>query len=84
MDNEITQTIRQFMSERAWIRKGDKVAASDSLLEKGVIDSIAMVELVTFIEKVYGIHIEDDELMPDNFDTLAAMSSFIGGKRNGN
>ena len=83
MQYAITQTIRRFLVERAWLTDDAKVSESDSLLEKGVIDSMAMVELVSFIEQTFEIRIHDEELMPENFDSLAAMGAFITAKRNG-
>jgi acyl carrier protein len=83
MGYPITNTIRQFLSERAWLTDDNEVSEADSLLEKGVIDSMAMVELISFIERTYHIHIEDEELMPENFDCLASMARFVESKQNG-
>ena len=83
MQYAITQTIRRFLIERAWLTDDAEVSESDSLLEKGVIDSVAMVELVSFIEQTFQIRIHDEELMPENFDSLAAIGAFITAKSNG-
>lgn len=83
MASNITQTIRRFLTDRAWLRDEEGVLESDSLLEKGAIDSMAMVELVAFIEQAYDIRIQDEELMPENFDSLAAIAAFVAAKRNG-
>jgi acyl carrier protein len=83
MEYGITQTIRRFLTERAWLSDDAEVSESDSLLEKGVIDSVAMVELVSFIEQTFEIRIHDEELMPENFDCLAAIGAFVTSKRNG-
>ena len=48
----------------------DVDVASDSLVETGVIDSVGILKLVTFIEKTFSVKIGDDELLPENFDTL--------------
>ena len=83
MGYEITDTIRRFFIDRAWLTDEDGVLESDSLLEKGVIDSMAMVELIAYVEQTYNISIQEDELMPENFDSLAAIAAFITAKRNG-
>lgn len=83
MEYGITQMIRRFLTERAWLTDDAEVSESDSLLEKGVIDSVAMVELVSFIEQTFEVRIHDEELMPENFDSLAAIGAFITSKRNG-
>lgn len=52
----------------------------DSLLENGIIDSLKMIELISSIEKKYTIKVEDDELMPENFDSINAITNFIISK----
>ena len=83
MGYEIIDTIRRFFIDQAWLTDEDAVLESDSLLEKGVIDSMAMVELIAYVEQTYNINIQEDELMPENFDSLAAIAAFIDAKRNG-
>ena len=53
----------------------------ESLLEAGVIDSMGVLELVSFIEKQYRIAVSEDEMMPENFDTVDAMAAFIDRRR---
>ena len=83
MEHTITRAVRRFLTERAWLTDDAQVSESDSRLEKGVIESVAMVELVTFIEQTFEVRIDDEELMPEHFDSLAAIGAFITSKRNG-
>jgi len=53
----------------------------DSFLEKGIIDSTGMMELIAFIGNDFGIAIEDDELIPDNLDSVHKVVSFIHKKK---
>lgn len=69
-------------SVREFLRKdlGKDVASlgsDDSLLESGTIDSVGVMALVAFLERTYGITVGEDDLMPDNFDTLAAIAAFV-------
>ena len=57
-----------------------KMTDDDSLLLNGVIDSLKMIELTSYIEKTFDIEIQDNELMPDNFDTINAITNFIKSK----
>jgi acyl carrier protein len=57
--------------------------ADQELLESGILSSIAVVELVTHIEEVYGISINIDDVVPDNFGSLKALSGFIDRKISG-
>ena len=58
----------------------DTLRDDDSFLATGIIDSTGVLELVSFIEKRYGISIANDELIPDNLDSVNKVSSFVGRK----
>jgi acyl carrier protein len=53
------------------------------LLEKGIVDSTGILELVTHIEEKYGIKVLDQEMLPANLDSVNAIAGFIERKRNG-
>ena len=52
----------------------------DSFLEKGIVDSINILEIVMFIEEKFDFTINDSELIPDNFDSIKKLSEFIQKK----
>jgi acyl carrier protein len=52
----------------------------DSFLDKGIIDSTGILELVFFIEQTFGVKIHDDELMPDNLDSVSKIGRFVEKK----
>ncbi len=52
----------------------------EAFLEKGLIDSTGVLELVSFIEEKYEISVDDEELIPDNFDSVNKLSAFITKK----
>jgi len=56
-------------------------ADKDSFLENGLLDSIGILELVEFIEKKYGITCEDEELTPENLDSLHNVTEYIINKK---
>jgi acyl carrier protein len=60
---------------------GDDLGPDTSLLKRGVIDSTGVLELVAFVEEQYGISVADDELVPDNLDSISRISSFISRKQ---
>ncbi len=70
-----TDRVRDFiMDELRW--RGDRAALTDDypLLENGVIDSLGLFRIVEFLESQYGVEIDDQELVPTNFGTLAAIA----------
>lgn len=60
-----------------------KLATTDSLLEKGIIDSTGVLELINFIENQYQIQIKDDEILPENLDSIEKITNFIQRKQSG-
>jgi acyl carrier protein len=54
-----------------------EINADDSFLESGIIDSTGILELVTFIEETYEIQIADEEMLPENLDSLNNVSKFV-------
>jgi acyl carrier protein len=53
----------------------------DSFLDKGIIDSTGMVELIFHLEKTYDIKVEDSELIPDNLDSVNRLVAFVQRKQ---
>jgi acyl carrier protein len=57
------------------------LADDASLIKQGVIDSTGILELIAHLEEAYGITVEDEEMIPDNFDSLRRISAFVHRKR---
>jgi acyl carrier protein len=51
-----------------------------ALIERGVLDSMGLFQLVSFIESSYHIKVEDEELSPENFRTIEAIAAFVESK----
>jgi len=54
---------------------------TDNLIETGIIDSLGIQKLLAYLETTFSIHIPDDELIPDNFQTIEAISAFLRDKK---
>jgi len=75
------ENVRKFIVDNFSFGREDVTFSDDeSLLEKGLIDSTGVLELVTFLETKYKIHIEDNELIPDNLDSVNKMMRFMDKK----
>jgi len=57
-----------------------QLSPDDSLIEKGLIDSTGILELIAFLEGTYGISVDDSELLPENLDSITALTRFIERK----
>jgi acyl carrier protein len=53
---------------------------TDSLIERQVVDSTGFLELVGFLEERFGIVVEDEEMIPENLDSLQALAAYVGRK----
>jgi len=82
MQPTIEQQIRNFIIETFLFGESSNgLKDTDSLLETGVIDSTGFLELIAFIEETYRIKVKDDELVPENLDSIANVSDFIRRKQ---
>ena len=59
------------------------VGPDDSLLDSGLVDSTGIFELVGFLEDNFGVKIEDEEIVPEHFETSAMVAAFVERKRSG-
>ncbi len=62
------------------LAQGEVDIEKESLVESGVIDSLGIMKLVEFIDKEFSIAIGDDELLPDNFETLDTITDLLVSK----
>ena len=78
---EISNKIRGFILENVLIGSDETALDdNDSFLEKGIIDSTGILELVSYLEEEFKIEVKDDELVPDNFDSVSRLAGYIEGK----
>jgi acyl carrier protein len=75
----VEATVRNFLKDE--LGKNPNVGRDESLLESGTVDSIGVMRLVAFLEATFGITVDEDDLMPDNFDTIAAIAAFVQGRQ---
>ena len=57
--------------------EGDSLDPQLGLLEEGIIDSLGLQQIITFIEQQFKITIDDDDLMPENFESVNAIAALI-------
>lgn len=58
-----------------------ELSNSDSFLEKGIVDSTGILEIVTFIEDEFKIKVDDDEMVPENLDSVNCIVNFLDSKK---
>jgi len=77
----IAGRIKKFLAQQFPATKN--VGNDDSLLRNGLIDSLGILEVVTFLEKEFDFTVSDEELLPENFDSIWTLSNFVQSKTNG-
>jgi len=80
---EYLNTVKEFVVENFLYGDGDQLTEETSFLGSGIIDSTGILELVSFLEETYGISINDEELIPENFDSLKNIDKFLDNKLRG-
>jgi len=82
MNTTVGDQIHQYVVDRFLFGQGgDRLSRDSSFLEQNLIDSTGVLELVVFIEQQYAITVQDDELIPDNLDSIDRIVSFVERKR---
>ncbi|MCK4795335.1 MAG: acyl carrier protein, partial [Desulfobacteraceae bacterium] len=77
----IEQQIRSFIIENFLFgESGNDLKKTDSFLENGIIDSTGVLELISFIEETYDFQVEDEELIPENLDSIATVIAYVQRK----
>ena len=77
------QQVRSFLAENYLFGQDDKLEDDTSFLDAGIIDSTGVLQMITFLEKTFGIRVTDEELTPDNLDSISNISAYLTRKPNG-
>ena len=80
---DVARIVREFVVDNLMFGQvSDHFSDDDSFLENGLIDSIGILTLVEFIRETYGISIEEEELVPENLDSVHRIAVFVQTKLN--
>ena len=77
---EIKENVKTFIRDSFLFDSSAQIGDNDSLLEKGIIDSTGVLELILYLEEQFGIKIDDEEVIPENLDSVSNIETFIRGK----
>jgi acyl carrier protein len=81
-ERSIEDEVRRFLTDNFPLSaNGPSLSSTDSLLESGVIDSVGVLELIQFVESRYEIEIPDSEVLPENLDSVDAITRYVSSKR---
>jgi acyl carrier protein len=78
---KIEPQIRQYLAENfLFSDNGYELEDEASFLEEGIVDSTGVLELVMFVEETFGITVQDEEIVPQNFDSVSQLAAYIRRK----
>ena len=79
-DNNHAAEIREFVVNNFLFGNADGIEDGTSFMENGVVDSMGILELVAFLESSYQIKVQDQEMLPENLDSIQRASAFVARK----
>jgi len=74
---EVAEAVRNFIIEYFLFGDDENLNNHTSFIEDGVVDSTGILELVAFLEETFGIHVEDEELVPENLDCISNVEKYV-------
>jgi len=82
MSEPIHETIRQFILENyLFTDDTSQLALDDSLLGRGIVDSTGMLEIIMFIEEQLGVKVRDEDMVPENLDSVNRIAAYVTSRR---
>jgi acyl carrier protein len=77
----IEDRVREFVLKQFPLARKNGLKSEDRWLESGLIDSLGILDLVHFLEEQFKVQVTDEELLPDNFQSLQAVAAFVRAKQ---
>lgn len=78
---DVKSVVRKYILDNFAMGGGVAIADDTSFIEGHILDSTGFIELITFIEETYGLTVEESEMVPENFDSLANIEGYVARKR---
>jgi len=78
---EIKDQVRDFLTTNFYVADPASLKDDISLLDRGIIDSTGVLEVIFFVEDTFGIKVEDSEMLPENLDSIERIANFVNRKR---
>lgn len=77
--DELRTSIHRYIVEN-FLFGTEEVSDDASLMDEGILDSTGVLEMVLFVEEELGVAIGDDEVLPENFDTINSLTGFVAAR----
>jgi len=77
----VRERVRGYILEAFYVSDPAELTDDVSLIDNGYVDSTGMLEIILFLEGEYAIHIEDQETIPENLETISRIAAFVSRKQ---
>jgi acyl carrier protein len=77
----VAESVRQFIVGHFPSARRRVLGNDDPLLENGIVDSLGVLDIVSFLESEFGIAATDDELIPENFRSVESIAAYVKTKQ---
>ena len=82
MADSLHDTIRKFVLENYLFTDDEsQLGLDDSLLGRGIVDSTGMLEIIMFIEEQLGVKVADEDMIPENLDSVNRIATYVSSRR---
>ncbi len=78
---DVQERVKQFIIQNFYVSDPAELTGDTSLISGGYVDSTGMLELMSFLEGEFGIRIKEQEMLPENLETIARIAAFVGKKK---
>ena len=78
-----TAQIREYITKNFYVSDLASLGDEASLLDQGIIDSTGVLEVIAFLERTFGVRVEDAEMLPENLDSVQRIAAFVERKTGG-
>lgn len=74
----IQEQLRDYITSQFLFEQNQKTLGfDDDLLNQGIVDSMGILQVVNYMEEKFGIHVNDEEIIPENFRSLRTLTDFV-------
>ncbi|HWP30071.1 MAG TPA: acyl carrier protein [Chloroflexota bacterium] len=80
---EVAQKLKHFIATELMYADDDALSSDEPLLGSGIVDSLGIMRLVSYIEEEFGVVVPEDQLIPDHFQTVTRLAAFVERLRAG-
>jgi acyl carrier protein len=77
----VQERVRSYLLEYFYVSDPAELTDETSLIDSGIVDSTGMLDVILFLEAEYSFHVEDDETIPENLETISRIAAYVGRKR---